>query len=182
MGTRAKLTVAYLGRGFCGWQRQPEDRTVQGELERALRRLTGGRRTSVVGAGRTDAGVHAAAQVAHVDLPEAFPLEALPRALNARLERDLRVRAARRVADGFHARKDATGKLYVYRIRWRDPGLPWLGLRSAVVPPIDDPDALVSACRRLTGRHDWSSFTVPEVARRGAVRSVHRVEPLNLIN
>ena len=91
--------------------------------------------------------------------------------------RDLRVRSARRVPESFHARKDARGKLYVYRIRWCESDLPWRGLRSAVLPSIDDPDALVAACRLLTGRHDWSSFTVPEVARRGAVRTIFRVEP-----
>jgi tRNA pseudouridine38-40 synthase len=177
MGTRTKLTVAYLGGGFRGWQRQAEGRTVQGELEKAVRSLSGDRQIAVVGAGRTDAGVHASAQVAHLDLPVAVPPEALPKVLNARLARDVRVRSARSVPESFHARKDARGKLYVYRIKWRESHLPWRGQRSAVQPPIDDHDALVAACRLLTGRHDWSSFTVPEVARRGAVRTIFRVEP-----
>jgi tRNA pseudouridine38-40 synthase len=178
MTRRTKLTVAYLGGGFSGWQHQDRVRTVQGELERSIRRLTDGRRSAVVGAGRTDAGVHAAAQVAHVDLPDGIPSSALPRLLNTRLDSDLRVRAARSVPDDFHARKSALGKHYAYRIRWRQPELPWIGLRSAVLPRVEDPEGLAEACRRLPGRRDWSSFTVPEVARRGAVRTVHRVELL----
>jgi tRNA pseudouridine38-40 synthase len=178
MSVRTKLTVAYLGGGFSGWQRQRVGRTVQGELERALDRLTDGRRAAVIGAGRTDAGVHAAAQVAHVDLRVAIPPEVLPKALNAHLAPDLRVRSADTVWPSFHAQKSSVGKHYAYRIRWCEPSLPWLGLRSAVLAPIIDFEALEAACRLMPGRRDWSSFTVPEAARKGAVRTVYRVEPV----
>jgi tRNA pseudouridine38-40 synthase len=176
MSGRTKLTVAYLGTGFSGWQRQDQVRTVQGELERGLARLTGGAPVAVVGAGRTDAGVHAAAQVAHVDLPVAVPRSELPRILNARLAPDLRVRAAVAVGDGFHARRDAHFKHYAYRIAWRAPELPWLGLRTAVLPEVTEPRRLEEACRLLPGRRDWASFTVPEAARRGTVRTLFRLE------
>lgn len=176
MMTRTKLTVAYLGGGFSGWQRQTRTRTVQGELERALKKLTGGRDIAVVGAGRTDAGVHAAAQTAHVDLPDGIPTEVLPKLINTGLDSDLRVRSARSTADTFHARMSALGKHYAYRVRWTEPELPWQGLRSAVLPRMSEVDAMTEACRRLPGRRDWSSFTVPEVAKRGAVRTVHRIE------
>jgi tRNA pseudouridine38-40 synthase len=177
VSTRIKLTVAYLGAGFSGWQRQDRVRTVQGDLERAIAAVAGGVRVPVVGAGRTDAGVHAAGQVAHVDLPVAIPPEVLPGLLNARLETDLRVRAACRVSGSFHARKSARGKHYLYRLRWREPELPWHNQRVAVQPPAADPDGLEAACRLLTGRRDWASFTVPEVADRSTVRTVYRVEP-----
>ncbi len=178
MIARTKLTVAYLGGGFSGWQRQNRGRTVQGELENAIRKLTGGISVAVVGAGRTDAGVHAAAQAAHLDLPVAIPPEALPRLLNARLAADLRVRSARAMPGDFHAIACALGKHYAYRIMWRDPELPWLGLRAAVLPPVTESGALEELCRRLPGRRDWASFTVPEAARRGAVRTIHRVQPV----
>ena len=176
MGARTKLTVAYLGSGFSGWQRQDRDRTVQGDLERSLEKLSNGGRIAVVGAGRTDAGVHAVAQVAHVDLPVEIPTQILPRLLNARLAPDVRVRSATAVTDDFHAIKSALGKHYAYRIRWNMPELPWVGLRSAVLPRVSKPEALENACRHLPGRHDWSSFTLPKVARHGAIRTLHRAE------
>jgi tRNA pseudouridine38-40 synthase len=178
MPSRTKLVVAYLGTGFSGWQRQREARTVQGELENALHRLTGAHGIAIVGAGRTDAGVHAAAQVAHADLPAPIPPEVLPRLLNAHLGWDLRVRSARPVSDGFHARRSARGKHYCYRMTWRPPDLPWRSLRSATVAEVTRKRAFESACRALCGDHDWSSFTVPEVARRGARRTVFGIEPV----
>lgn len=176
MGARTKLTVSYLGGGFSGWQRQNDARTVQGELERCLARLSGGDRVAIVGAGRTDAGVHARAQTAHFDLRSAIPAEVLPRIMNAALPSDLRVRAATTVADSFHARKSAVGKHYAYRASWREPELPWLGLRTAVVPAPRHLFAIENACRLLPGRRDWASFTVPEVAQRSSVRTVFGVD------
>ncbi|MEE4270847.1 MAG: tRNA pseudouridine(38-40) synthase TruA [Thermoanaerobaculales bacterium] len=176
MAGRTKLTVSYLGAPFSGWQRQPRARTVQGELEGCLRRLTGGQPVAVVGAGRTDAGVHAAAQAAHVDLPVPIPVDVLPRAMNAGLAPDLRVRSAVAVADSFHARKSALGKHYAFRASWSEPELPWLGLRTAVVPRPDNRHELEEACRRLPGRRDWASFTVPEVARRPTVRRLFAID------
>lgn len=178
MVARTKLTVAYLGGGFSGWQRQDRVRSVQADLEKALTKLTGGIRVAVVGAGRTDAGVHAAAQAAHLDLPVSIPPQALPRLLNARLAADLRVRSARAMPGDFHAIACALGKHYAYRIMWSDPELPWLGLRAAVLPLVTERTALEETCRRLPGRRDWASFTVPEAARRGAVRTIYRVEPV----
>jgi tRNA pseudouridine38-40 synthase len=174
MVDRTKLTVAYLGGGFSGWQKQDNARTVQGDLERCLAKLTQGPRVPVVGAGRTDAGVHAAAQVAHIDLPVAIPIEVLPRMFNERLAPDLRVRSAVRAPGNFHAIASALGKHYVYRILWCEPELPWLGIRSAVFGVLSEPETLEGVCRSLPGRRDWASFTVPEVARRPSVRTIHR--------
>jgi tRNA pseudouridine38-40 synthase len=175
MAHRTKLTVAYLGGGFHGWQRQPDRRTVQGELEHALTVMTGGREAAVVGAGRTDAGVHAAGQVAHLDLPVTIPPDGIVRALNRLLPEEIRVRAAAEVSTGFHARRSARGKLYIYRARWQPSPLPWLGLRCAVVQPISDPGGFARAAALLVGRHDLASFTVPEAAHQPTVRTLYRV-------
>ena len=121
MVRRLKLEVAYHGQSFHGWQKQRNQRTVQGELHEALAKLFRGHRVSVVGASRTDTGVHAAGQVAHLDPPASIPPEALVRGLNSRLPRQIRVLSARPVAATFHARKSALGKLYTYRARWREP-------------------------------------------------------------
>jgi len=132
---------------------------------------------AVVGAGRTDAGVHAAGQVAHVDLPVAVPPTVLPRLLNARLAADLRVRSATAVGPSFHSRKSALGKHYAYRARWRASDLPWAHPLAAILPAVERQEAVEAACQLLVGRRDWSSFTVPEVAARGAVRTIVRVAP-----
>jgi tRNA pseudouridine38-40 synthase len=175
MPHRTKLTVAYLGGGFHGWQRQHDRRTVQGELERALTLMTGGLEAAVIGAGRTDAGVHAAGQVAHLDLPVAIPPEGILRGLNGLLTDEIRVRAVAEVGADFHARRSARGKLYSFRARWRPSTLPWLGLRCAVVPPVADFGALAGAAALLVGRHDFATFTVPEAAGEPTERTLYRV-------
>jgi len=175
MAARTKLTIAYLGGPFHGWQRQPDRRTVQGEIERALTAMTGGIESAVVGAGRTDAGVHAAGQVAHVDLPAPIPSDGLVRGLNGLLPDEIRVRAAVPVPGSFHARRSARGKLYSYRVRWRPSPLPWIGVRAAVVPRCAAEPELERAASMLVGRHDFASFTVPEAAAEPTVRTLFRV-------
>lgn len=110
-----KLTIAYDGTGFHGWQRQPAGRTIQGELENALERLAGGR-IAAHGAGRTDAGVHARAQVASFRAALTLDDATLLRALNALLPEAIRVSAVERAGSLFHARKSARSKIYQYRI------------------------------------------------------------------
>lgn len=175
MAHRMKLEIAYQGRPFRGWQRQRSQPTVQGELEAALAALFRGRRVAVVGAGRTDAGVHAAGQVAHFDSPGPIPPEALFRGLNVRLPPEIRVLSARPVAATFHARKSALGKLYTYRARWREAKLPWSEPRSAAVRKVDHPDAFSTALKLLPGRHDWASFTVPNPATDSTIRTLFSV-------
>ena len=176
MAGRMKLEIAYYGRPFHGWQRQRGQRTVQGELEKALASLFGGRRVSVVGAGRTDAGVHASGQVVHLEAPGPIPPDALVRGLNGRLPTEIRVRSADLVAASFHACKSARGKLYTYRARWSAPTLPWRGLRSAEVPRLTDPGNFSTALELLSGRHDWASFTVPDPETASTIRTVFKVQ------
>ena len=135
MERRIKLVLAYLGTPFHGWQRQQGQRSVQGELEAALTRMTAGLRRPVVGAGRTDAGVHAAGQAAHVDLPESLPLPGLIKGLNGTLPPEIRVRRAVAVARSFHARNGARAKHHVYRARWHEPELPWHGYGARQYDP-----------------------------------------------
>lgn len=161
---RIKLTVAYLGTGFHGWQRQPGQRTVQGELESALARVMRRPSPSVVGAGRTDAGVHARAQAAHVDLPAGISTADLPVILNAVLPEGIQVLRAVAVAPSFHARRDAVAKHYAYRLHWGPTRLPWSKLRSAPMPPVRDQRTLETAMALLVGRHDMASFSVPDAS------------------
>ena len=152
-----KITLAYDGTDFVGWQRQASGRSIQRLLENALRELDG-RDISVTGAGRTDAGVHALGQVASFALERAIEPAVLVRALNARLPDTVRVWSASRVAPTFNARFDARAKRYRYRI-----------YNGPLISPFDrqyawhvsgslDPDAMADAARRLEGRHDFAAF------------------------
>jgi tRNA pseudouridine38-40 synthase len=158
MSPRLKLTVAYDGAAFAGWQSQAHRHTVQDELERALRKISG-KHIRVHGAGRTDAGVHALAQCAHTDLPDKrMGTEQWGKALNAVLPAALRVSRCQYVSEKFHARFSATEKLYRYRI-WAAPILPPLELGRAwhIFGPLDV-DLLKAAGQKFIGRHDFAAF------------------------
>ncbi len=168
-GTLWKLTLAYDGSPFAGWQVQPGRATVQGELAAAIARVTG-ERTLPQGSGRTDAGVHALAQVASVALRSPIPPGNLERALNHSLPAAIRVLAAEHAPAGFHARHSACRKTYEYRI-WRAALCPpW---RSPYVCPFTFPlalDPMREAARTVLGTHDFRSFAAhqPDAAAREA--------------
>ncbi len=174
-GTRIGLRVAYLGAGFAGWQRQASARSVQGELERSLERVFD-RPVTIVGAGRTDAGVHADGQVAHLDAPLSIPPAGLARALNACLDSDVRVLHAWHAPPSFDARRSARGKRYRYRLASAGRPLgPWEALRTWQVPHRLDVQAVTAAADLLVGTHDFASFALAGHAgtgRRGTERTI----------
>lgn len=168
---RFRATVEYDGTEFAGFQLQPEARTVQGELEAALSRLTGGVRQPVVGAGRTDAGVHASGQVIAFTYPGSLPAEALAASLNGILPPDVAVRDVRRVPAGFNPRYAARYREYRYSI-WNGPRSP-LRERTALWVRSDlDVAAMASAASAFEGRHDFSAFGGADPQ---PVRTVHHV-------
>lgn len=173
-----RLTLEYDGTGFEGWQAQPAGRrTVQGVLEAALRSVSG-RPVRAVGAGRTDAGVHAEGQVASLELSTRLGPETLLRAIDARLPLDLAVRELAPAPPGFHARRDATAKLYRYRI-WNGPVRSPLRARYALhVPRPLDAEAMRRAAALLRGRHDFASFQAAGSGVATTVRSLPRLELL----
>jgi tRNA pseudouridine38-40 synthase len=173
---RIKLVVAYLGTAFSGWQRQASGRTVQAEIEEAIGRMTKGPRVAVFGAGRTDAGVHARGQVAHLDLGADIPPHILVAALNAHLPADIRILSAFPVRQGFHARFDARAKHYAYRARWRDAAPPWVTMRTARLRPVVAEAAFEEAVQLLPGTHDWASFTVEDGGPVSTTRTLFRVQ------
>jgi tRNA pseudouridine38-40 synthase len=162
-----KLTLCYDGSPFAGWQVQPGFSTVQGALVAALRRVTG-ERVLPQGSGRTDAGVHALAQVASVRLAAPIPPANLTRALNHILPRAIRILSSEHAAAGFHARHSATAKMYEYRV-WRPEYCPpWT---APYVYPFDfklDVKAMHAAAAHILGTHDFSSFQAqdPDVLER----------------
>ena len=155
-----KLTIAYDGTGLVGWQRQSAGVSVQALLEDALAAFEG-RPVAVHGAGRTDAGVHALAQVASVSLTATHDARAIHRGLNAVLPPAIRVTSIEPAAPGFHARFAATGKVYDYRIVNAPFVSPFLARYAWHVPQPIDRSAMREAAAVLAGRHDFAAFQGP---------------------
>lgn len=156
--SRYKLTIEYDGARYAGWQRQDNARTVQQALEEAALALNG-EPTVVTGAGRTDSGVHALGQVAHVDLLKPIPAGKVRDALNAHLRpHPIAVLESEDAAPEFHARFDATGRSYIYRIISRRADLTLDKHRAWRVAAALDAGAMHAAAQALVGRHDFSTF------------------------
>ena len=154
---RLKLIIEYAGTRYSGWQVQKNARTVQGEVERAVTEATGVRQFELYGSGRTDAGVHALEQVAHLDIDTSLPPEVLRRHINDALPSDINVLRADRVRHRFHARHDAKARSYLYHVARR---------RTAFAKPFVwwvkddlDIDRMRSAASLFVGFHDFQSFS-----------------------
>ena len=154
---KLKLTVEYAGTRYSGWQIQKNAKTVQGEIDRAVREATGVREFELYGSGRTDAGVHALAQVAHLDIHTQLPPETLRRRVNDALPSDIVILSVEQVRHRFHARHDAVGRSYLYHVTRR---------RTAFAKPFvwwvkDDLDVarMRDAASRFVGFHDFGAFS-----------------------
>ncbi|PTQ52824.1 MAG: tRNA pseudouridine synthase A [Hydrogenibacillus schlegelii] len=172
---RVALVVAYDGRAFAGFQRQPGRRTVQGALEAALRDWFG-HPVPVVGAGRTDSGVHALGQVVHLDLERPPGPSALVGGLNVRLPPDVRVLNAAPVPADFHARYGARAKTYVYRMVLRSVLYPHDRGLATAVPERLDVAAMAEAAALFRGRHDFAAFSRTGGSARTTVRTLFSVD------
>jgi len=170
-----KLVVEYEGTNYLGWQRQPQGMTVQQALEESVEKITG-RATRVIGAGRTDAGVHARGMVAHFKTDSQLPVERLRDGLNGTLPRDIAVLSVEERGDDFHARFSARSKRYEYTIH-----------NSPVRPAIDrrfcrhvrrklDVESMRSGARYLPGRQDFAAFESSGAASGATVRTVTTAE------
>ncbi|MDJ0983389.1 MAG: tRNA pseudouridine(38-40) synthase TruA [Kiloniellales bacterium] len=174
--TRFKLTLEYDGAAFVGWQRQDNGPSVQQALEEAVTGFCGEIAT-VHGAGRTDAGVHALGQVAHLDLEKPTTAETLRDAVNAHLKpAPVAVLAAEVAADDFHARFSATERRYLYRIVNRRPPLALERGRAWWVPRPLDAAAMHAAAQVLVGKHDFSSFRASECQAKSPVKTLTAIE------
>ena len=171
---RFKLTVEYAGTRYSGWQKQTNARTVQGEIERAIAEATGERSTEFQGSGRTDAGVHALRQIAHLDLRRGQPLEALRRRLNDELPSDINILSISSVPHRFHARHSAVARSYLYQVSRR---------RSAFAKPfvwwvkdVLDLDRMQAAAACFVGLHDFRSFSDDDPESKSTEVLVDRVD------
>jgi tRNA pseudouridine38-40 synthase len=173
---RYKLTIEYHGSGFSGWQRQANGPSIQQVLEEAFFALTG-QTISVHGAGRTDAGVHASGQVAHVDLGREWSAWRLREAINAHLVgRPIAVLEVEPAADGFDARRSAIRRDYLYRIVNRRAPLTFELGRAWLVKYALDAGAMQEAAQLLIGRHDFSTFRDSQCQASSPLRTLNRLE------
>ena len=152
-----KLTVAYDGTAYCGWQIQNDDDTIQGRMEKALEKLHG-HPVKLTGAGRTDSGVHARGQCANFITDMNMPVEKFREALNSFLPPDIRILKSEAVEDSFHARYDATERIYKYYMLPKALSYPWLERYSLVVKSAPDINRLNDLASPLVGFHSFASF------------------------
>jgi tRNA pseudouridine38-40 synthase len=177
------LTIEYAGTRYSGWQIQKNARTIQGEIDRSVRTVTGRKDFELYGSGRTDAGVHALGQVAHLDVSTQFPTETLRQRLNDDLPADINILTAVVVPHRFHARHDAVARRYLYQVARR---------RTAFAKPfvwwvkdVVDVGVMRQAAQALVGMKDFQSFTVRDEdddGHGGAARSTRvLVEELSIV-
>ncbi len=170
-----RLTIAYRGAGYAGWQRQPDALAVQEVVEAALAGLLE-ERVRVVAASRTDAGVHARGQVAHFELDREFPEAALVHGTNRRLPDDVRVMAAARAPEDFHARKSARAKEYRYHLVQARVLSPLDALFAVPVVAEIELDRLRRCAEMLLGEHDFTAFALAGGSHRQPVRRILAAE------
>ena len=160
---RFKLTIEYAGTRYSGWQIQKNARTIQGEIDRAVRSVTARKDFELYGSGRTDAGVHALAQVAHLDAATSLPPDTLRQRLNDELPSDINILSAVTVPHRFHARHDAVARRYLYQVSRRRTALAktyvWW-----VKDPIDV-ERMRQAATAFLGMRDFQSFAASDAAR-----------------
>src|SRR5918994_1749688 len=181
---RFKLLIEYAGTRYSGWQIQKNARTVQGEIDRAIREVSRRKEFELYGSGRTDAGVHALAQVAHLELYTDLPPESLRRKLNDELPADIHIREISKAPHKFHARHDAISRSYLYQISRRRTafGKPYVWW---IREPLDV-EAMRRAAAGFTGMKDFRGFTDDDPDEKSTVVlvdgfEVHERDPLILI-
>lgn len=171
---RIKLVVSYDGTNYCGWQRQKNGLSVQEVLETAATELFGVK-TAVTGSGRTDAGVHAKGQVAHLDTDASIPPEKICLALNALLPDDVKVLSSETADENFHARFSAKKKTYAYSFYFSDVILPLEDRYSCRVECYPDMGSMTLAASAICGKHDFAAFRGTGSAVKDTVRTVYDV-------
>ncbi len=173
---RYKLTIEYDGSPFKGWQIQAVELTVQGVLTAAIEKLTG-EKVVIQGAGRTDTGVHARGQVAHVDLAKDWDTDTVRDGLNAHLRpHPVAVLLAERVGEDFNARTSAIKRHYLYRIVNRRPDLALDAGRAWRTPRTLDEKAMHAAAQRLVGKHDFTTFRAAECQALSPVKTLDQFD------
>lgn len=172
---RVMLTVAYDGTAYCGWQKQPGKETIEGVLNRCISELTG-EAVEVIGASRTDSGVHALGNIAVFDTDSSIPAEKFSYALNRRLPEDIRIQDARQVDATFHPRRCESRKTYEYRIYNAPFPLPTKRLYAHFTYVPLDMERMRKGAAYLAGEHDFKSFCSVDTQAQTTVRRIDSIE------
>ncbi|MCI9177762.1 MAG: tRNA pseudouridine(38-40) synthase TruA [Clostridia bacterium] len=172
-----KLTIEYDGSSFNGWQKQPNKLNIQGEIEKAIETVTG-KKVELIGSGRTDAGVHAFAQVANFKIDSDFPIEKVAIALNSQLKKSICIKKAEEVSEDFHSRYHCHQKTYGYIIDNSKQGTAIYRNLVYHVSQMLDTKAMQEAANYLIGEHDFSSFKSSGTSSKSSVRTIYAAQVL----
>ncbi|MGX7173453.1 tRNA pseudouridine(38-40) synthase TruA [Enterococcus ratti] len=174
--TRYKAIIAYDGTNFNGFQKQPNGRTVQDEIEKTLQKMANGKEITVFGSGRTDAGVHALGQVIHFDYPLKRPLERMRFALDTQSPEDIAVKEMTMVSEDFHARYLVKEKIYQFRVDIGKPRSPFRRHYASYFPYPLDLEKIKQALPDLLGTHDFTSFCASGSSVDDKVRTIYEAK------
>ena len=172
-----KLTIEYDGKEYHGWQKQPNRPNIQGEIEKAIETITG-EKVELIGSGRTDAGVHAFAQVANFKIENNFPIEKMAIAINSQLKKSIRIQKAEEVSEEFHSRYHCHRKTYAYIIDNSEQGSAIYRNLTYHVPQTLDIEAMQKGVQLLVGEHDFSSFKSSGTSSKSSIRTIYEAKIL----
>ena len=168
-----RLTIEYDGKDFNGWQKQPNKLNIQGEIERAIEEITG-EKVDLIASGRTDAGVHALAQMANFKTNSNLPVEKYPIALNTKLKKSIRIQKAEEVEQDFHSRYHCKQKTYRYVINNSEQGSSIYRNLEYFVPNKLNVEKMQEAVKYFEGEHDFKAFKASGTSSKSSVRTIYK--------
>ena len=169
------LTIEYDGKDFNGWQKQPNKLNIQGEIERAIEEITG-EKVDLIASGRTDAGVHALAQMANFKTNSKLPVEKYPIALNTKLKKSIRIQKAEEVEENFHSRYHCKQKTYRYIINNSGQGSSIYRNLEYFIPNKLDVEKMQEAVKYFEGEHDFKAFKASGTSSKSSVRTIYNAK------
>ena len=170
-----KLTIEYDGKDFNGWQKQPNKLNIQGEIERAIFQITG-EEVDLIASGRTDAGVHAIAQVANFKTNSNIPIEKIPVAINSKLKKSIRIQNAQEVEERFHSRYNCKRKTYRYIINNTKEGSAIYRNLEYFIPIPLNVNKMKQAIKYFIGEHDFKGFKASGTSSKSSVRTIYEAQ------
>ena len=176
-----KLTIEYDGKDFNGWQKQPNKLNIQGEIERAIKQITG-EEVDLTASGRTDAGVHALGQVANFKTNSELPIEKFPIALNANLKKSIVIKSAEEIEERFHSRLTCKRKTYRYVINNSKYGTAIYRNLETHIPMKLDIQKMQQAVKYFEGEHDFKAFKASGTSSKSSVRTIYKAEVIDAGN
>ena len=176
-----KLVIEYDGKDFNGWQKQPTKLNIQGEIERAIKQITG-EEVDLTASGRTDAGVHALGQVANFKTNSNIPIEKIPIALNSNLKKSIVIKSAEEVEERFHSRLNCKRKTYRYKINNSKYGTAIYSNLETHIPMKLDIQKMQEAVKYFEGEHDFKAFKASGTSSKSSVRTIYKAEVIDAGN